>query len=35
MKEKKKRLNDQIRANKVQVIHDEEGNLGEMKLSEA
>ncbi|MCD5375393.1 translation initiation factor IF-3 [Candidatus Gracilibacteria bacterium] len=35
MKEKKKRLNGDIRADRVQVIHDEEGNLGEMSLSEA
>ncbi len=35
MKEKKKRLNGDIRANKVQVIHDEDGNLWEMSLAEA
>jgi translation initiation factor IF-3 len=35
MKEKKKRLNGAIRADRVQVIHDEEWNLWEMSLSEA
>lgn len=35
MREKKKRLNEEIRANIVQVIHDSEGNLWEMTLSEA
>lgn len=35
MREKKKRLNEDIRANIVQVIHDSEGNLWEMTLSEA
>ncbi len=35
MKEKKKRLNNDIRANMVQVIDDEGENLGEMKLEEA
>jgi len=35
MKEKKKRLNWDIRADRVQVIHDEEGNLWEMSLAEA
>lgn len=35
MREKKKRLNSDIRADRVQVIHDEEWNLGEMSLSEA
>jgi len=35
MKEKKKRLNGEIRANRVQVIHDEQWNLWEMSLSEA
>lgn len=35
MKEKKKRLNEDIRANKVQVITDEGENLGEMTLTEA
>jgi len=35
MKEKKKRLNGDIRADRVQVIHDEEWNLWEMSLSEA
>ena len=35
MKDKKKRLNEDIRANMVQVIDEEGENLGEMKLSEA
>ncbi|MCH8518654.1 translation initiation factor IF-3 [Candidatus Gracilibacteria bacterium] len=35
MREKKKRLNEDIRANQVQVIHDSEGNLGEMSFKEA
>lgn len=35
MKEKKKALNDEIRAHKVQVITDQWENLGEMSLSEA
>jgi len=35
MKEKKKRLNWDIRANRVQVIHDTEGNLWEMSLTQA
>jgi len=35
MKEKKKRLNEEIRANMVQVIDDDGENLGEMTLSEA
>jgi len=35
MKEKRKRLNGDIRADRVQVIHDEDGNLWEMSLSEA
>lgn len=35
MKEKKKLLNDEIRASKVQVITDEGENLGEMSLSSA
>ncbi len=35
MKEKKKRLNKDIRADMVQVILDDGGNLGEMKLEEA
>ena len=35
MREKKKRLNEDIRANMVQVIDDDGENLGEMKLSEA
>ena len=35
MKEKKKALNDNIRARKVQIITDEGENLGEMPLSEA
>lgn len=35
MKGKKSRLNGEIRANRVQVIHDEEWNLWEMSLSEA
>lgn len=35
MKEKKKRLNENIRANMVRVIDDEGENLGEMTLSEA
>lgn len=35
MKEKKKRFNEDIQADIVQVISDEEGNLWEMKLSEA
>lgn len=35
MKEKKKALNDEIRANKVQVITDQGENLWEMTLSDA
>ncbi len=35
MKDKKKLLNDDIRASKVQLITDEGENLGEMTLSEA
>jgi len=35
MKEKKKRLNQDIRADLVQVIDDAGENLGEMKLTEA
>ncbi|MBT3728996.1 hypothetical protein HOF65_03365 [bacterium] len=35
MKEKKKALNDQIRAHKVQIITDRGENLGEMSLNEA
>ena len=35
MKEKRKRLNWDIRADRVQVIHDQEWNLWEMSLSEA
>ncbi len=35
MKEKRKRLNGDIRADRVQVIHESEGNLWEMSLSEA
>lgn len=35
MKDKRKRLNDDIRANRVQVINDEGENLGEMSLSDA
>ena len=35
MKEKKKALNDQIKAYKVQIITDHWENLGEMTLSEA
>ena len=35
MKEKKKALNGDIRANKVQIITDHWDNLGEMSLSEA
>lgn len=35
MKEKKKRLNEDIRANIVQVIDDDGENLGEMSLSDA
>ncbi len=35
MKEKKKALNEQIRARNVQVVTDEGENLGEMSLSEA
>jgi translation initiation factor IF-3 len=35
MKEKKKRLNGDIRADRVQVIHDSDWNLWEMSLSEA
>lgn len=35
MKEKKKRLNEKIRANRVQVIHDSEWNLWEMSFTEA
>lgn len=33
--EKRKPLNNEIRASKVQVIHDESGNIGEMMLKEA
>jgi len=35
MKEKKKRLNSDIRATRVQVIHDTDGNLGEMSFTDA
>lgn len=35
MKEKKKNLNNDIRANTVQVITDDGENLGEMSLNEA
>lgn len=35
MKEKRKRLNENIRADRVQVIHDSEGNLGEMSFAQA
>ena len=35
MKEKKRILNDHIRADKVQLITDEGENLGDMSLSEA
>lgn len=35
MKDKRKRLNDDIRANRVQVIDDEGENLGEMSLTDA
>lgn len=35
MKEKKKALNSEIRAKKVQIITDQGENLGEMSLSEA
>ncbi len=35
MKEKKRVLNNDIRANKIQLISDEDGNLGEMSLSDA
>lgn len=35
MKDKKKRLNDDIRADLVQVITDDGDNLGEMSLSDA
>jgi len=35
MREKKKRLNEDIRAHTVQVIHDSEGNLGVMSFTEA
>jgi translation initiation factor IF-3 len=35
LKEKKKLLNDEIKANKVQLITDQGKNLGEMYLSEA
>jgi translation initiation factor IF-3 len=35
LKEKKKLLNDAIRAKRVQLITDHQENLGEMYLSEA
>jgi translation initiation factor IF-3 len=35
LKEKKKALNGEIRAKKVQIITDQGENLGEMSLSEA
>ena len=35
MKEKKRVLNNDIQANKIQLISDEDGNLGEMSLSDA
>ena len=35
MREKKKRLNEDIKASRVQVIHDSDGNLGEMSFDEA
>lgn len=35
MKEKNRRLNEDIRADRVQVITDDSGNLGEMSLSDA
>lgn len=35
MKEKKKRLNEEIQADIVQVITDDGENLGEMPLSQA
>ena len=35
MKEKKRILNDDIKASTVQIITDEDGNLGEMSLYEA
>ena len=35
MKEKKRVLNDKIRAQKVQLINDQGENLGDMSLSEA
>jgi translation initiation factor IF-3 len=35
LKEKKKALNNEIRAKNVQIITDQGENLGEMSLSEA
>ncbi|USN57828.1 MAG: translation initiation factor IF-3 [Candidatus Peribacteria bacterium] len=35
MKEKKRILNDDIRASKIQLISDEGGNLGEMHINDA